>query len=171
MARRIDYSARYTYTPEEVYAALTNRDHWEMRMAEMRQWSENHVEDFQVTDAGVSLVLHHILPRSKLPEIAQTVMKKDMVITRKETYTPFGEPVTGTYEASIPAGPGSLTGTMTLFPTDTGCTLRTSSEAKVFLPFIGGKLEQLMLVNLIDLFRTEAHLTADWLAKQVTTKQ
>ena len=74
--------------------------------------------------------------------------------------------VTGTYSASIPAGPGSLGGTMALFGTDTGSTLRTSSEAKVFIPFVGGKLEQLMLVNLVDLFRTEAQVTADWLAEQ-----
>ncbi|TQF68559.1 DUF2505 domain-containing protein [Rhodococcus spelaei] len=166
MARRIDYSARYTHPTEKVYAALTNRDYWEARMIELRKFSDNHVESFEVNDAGIDLVFHHIIPRNSLPDIAQTVMKKDMVITRKEHYSAFGEPVSGTYEASIPAGPGSLSGTMSLFTTDTGSTLRTSSEAKVFIPFVGGKLEQLMLVNLVDLFRTEAQVTADWLAKQ-----
>jgi len=165
MARRIDYSARYKHTPKEVYNAFTNRDYWDARIEEMRKYSENHIEHFEVTDDGIDIVLHHILPRSELPEIAQTVMKKDMVITRTESYTPFGEPTTGTYEASIPAGPGSLTGTMKLFATETGCTFRTSSEAKVYLPFIGGKLEQLMLVNLIDLFRAEAEITETWLSQ------
>ncbi len=47
-----------------------------------------------------------------------------------------------------------------------GCTLRTTSEAKVHLPFVGGKLEELMLQNLVELFRTEAEITADWLARQ-----
>jgi len=166
MARRIDYSARFDHPAEKVYAALSDRDYWEARMEEMRKYSENHVETLTVTDDGIDLVLHHVLPRRDLPEIAQTVLKKDLIITRREKYTPFGEPVTGTYEASIPAGPGSLTGTIELFTTDTGCTLRTSSEAKVFLPFVGGKLEQLMLVNLVDLFRTEAEVTAAWLAQQ-----
>ncbi|SDD60332.1 DUF2505 domain-containing protein [Rhodococcus tukisamuensis] len=166
MARRIDYSARYTHSTEQVYAALTNRDYWEARIEELRKYSDNRVESLEIGDDGIDLVLHHIIPRDSLPDIAQTVMKKDMVITRKEHYSPFGEPVTGTYHASIPAGPGSLTGTMSLFSTDTGCTLRTSSEAKVFIPFVGGKLEQVMLVNLVDLFRTEAQVTADWLAKQ-----
>ena len=165
MARRIDYSARYTHPAEKVYSALTNRDYWEARMVELRKFSDNHVESFEVGDDGIDLVFHHIIPRDTLPDIAQTVMKKDMVITRKESYTPFGEPTTGTYEASIPAGPGSLTGTMKLFATETGCTFRTSSEAKVYLPFIGGKLEQLMLVNLIDLFRAEAEITETWLSQ------
>jgi len=166
MARRIDYSARFEHPAERVYAALGDAGYWEARMEEMRKYSENHVESLDVTADGIDLVLHHVLPRKDLPEIAQTVLKKDLIITRKERYTPFGEPVTGTYEASIPGGPGSLTGTMELFGTDTGCTLRTTSEAKVFIPFVGGKLEQLMLVNLVDLFRTEAEVTASWLAQQ-----
>lgn len=166
MARRVDYSARFEHPAEVVYAALGDADYWEARMEEMRKYSENHVESLDVTADGIDLVLHHVLPRKDLPDIAQTVLKKDLIITRKEKYTPFGEPVTGTYEASIPGGPGSLTGTMELFSTDTGCTLRTTSEAKVFIPFVGGKLEQLMLVNLVDLFRTEAEVTASWLARQ-----
>jgi hypothetical protein len=166
MARRIDYSARFEHPAEVVYAALGDADYWEARMEEMRKYSENHVESLDVTDDGIDLVLHHVLPRKDLPDIAQTVLKKDLIITRKEKYTSFGEPVTGTYEASVPGGPGSLTGTMELFTTDTGCTLRTTSEAKVFIPFVGGKLEQLMLVNLVDLFRTEAEVTASWLARQ-----
>ena len=78
---------------------------------------------------------------------------------------PYSETTEGHYDASIPAGPGSLKGVTSLFPTDTGSTLRTSSEAKVFLPFVGSKLEQLMLVNLRDLWRGEGEVTADWLEK------
>lgn len=168
MARRIDYSARFDHPAERVYAALSSPDYWEARMEEMRKYADNagNLVSHEVHDGGIDLVLHHVLPRKDLPEIAQTVLKKDLIITRKERYTPFGDPVTGTYEASIPAGPGSLTGTIELFRTDTGCTLRTSSEAKVFIPFVGGKLEQLMLINLVDLFRTEAEVTASWLAQQ-----
>ncbi|MCX5041810.1 DUF2505 domain-containing protein [Aldersonia sp. NBC_00410] len=167
MARRLDYSARYPlHTTREVYDALTSRDYWEARVEEMRKYSPNHVASFQVDDSGIELVLEHILPRTELPEMAQTVIRKDMVITRKESYSAFGDgEVTGKYEAAIPAGPGSLTGTMRLFATDTGATLRTSSEAKVYLPMIGPRLEQLMLVNLVDLFRAEAEFTERWLGE------
>ena len=168
MARRLDYSARFPlHTTEELYAALRSRDYWEARVAEMRKHApHNEVISHEVSEDGIDVVLAHTLPREMLPEIAQTVMRKDMVITRKESYSEFGEPTTAKYEASIPAGPGSLTGTMELFTTETGCTFRTSSEAKVYLPFIGGKLEQLMLVNLIDLFRAEAEITDKWLSEQ-----
>ncbi|WP_378734327.1 DUF2505 domain-containing protein [Nocardia brasiliensis] len=166
MARRLDYSARYPlHTTKEVYAALSSRDYWDARMAEMRKYSPgNEVAHLEAGDGGIDIELHHILPRDMLPEIAQAVMRKDMIITRKESYGPFGsEEITGKYSASIPAGPGSLGGTIRLFPTDTGCTMRFSSEAKVFIPMVGPRLEQLMLVNLIDLFRAEAEFTVQWL--------
>lgn len=164
MARRLDYSARYPlHTTKELYAALSTRDYWEARIEEMRKYSPNELVSLEVTAEGIDMVSHHILPRETLPEIAQTVIRKDMVITRKEHFGPFEAEVEGTYAAAMPAGPGSLGGTMRLFPTDTGCTLRISSEAKVFIPMVGPRLEQLMLVNLVDLFRAEAEVTQKWL--------
>ncbi|MFI5781720.1 DUF2505 domain-containing protein [Nocardia sp. NPDC051570] len=167
MARRLDYSARYPlHTIKEVYAALSDRAYWDARMTEMRKYSPNDVVSLDGGDGGIEVVLQHVLPRDMLPDLAQAVMRKDMVIARKETFGPFGPEVTGEYSASIPAGPGSLVGTLHLFPTETGCTLRTSSTAKVFIPLLGPKLEQLLLINLVDLLRAEAEFTAQWLDEQ-----
>ncbi len=66
-----------------------------------------------------------------------------------------------------PAGPGSLNGWQELFPTDGGCTIRRTSEAKVFVPFVNGKLEQMILINLVDLFRAEAEYAKDWIDKNL----
>ncbi|MEU2122855.1 DUF2505 domain-containing protein [Nocardia niwae] len=173
MARRLDYSARYPlHTTKELYAALSNRDYWEARMEEMRKLTPgNQVVRLEASDGGIDVELHHVLPRDMLPEIAQTVMRKDMVITRKESYSPYdAEETTGKYSASIPAGPGSLGGAIRLFPTETGCTMRFASEAKVFIPMVGPRLEQLMLVNLVDLFRGEAEFTVRWLEEQHSTR-
>ena len=148
-----------------MYAALSSRDHWDARIEEMKKYSHNELISFEVGESGIDVVMHHIIPKTELPDIAQTVMKKDMIITRNVHIDSYSEETTGHYDASIPAGPGSLKGVTSLFPTATGSTLRTSSEAKVFLPFIGGKLEQLMLVNLRDLWRGEGEVTADWLEK------
>lgn len=172
MARRLDYSARYPlHTSKEVYEALTTRAYWEARIEEMRKYTpENEVISHEVTDSGIDVVLHHTLPREMLPEIAQTVMRKDMIITRKESWGPFdGQQAEGKFSASIPAGPGSLGGTIKLFPTETGSTVRFSSEAKVFIPMVGPRLEQLMLVNLVDLFRAEAEETVRWLEERNPT--
>ena len=124
------------------------------------------VVDFACDDSGLKVVLRQTIGRDQLPSLAQTVLKKDMIITREESLGIFDPDVTkGDYTASIPAGPGSLKGWQELFPTDSGCTLRKTSEVKVFVPFVASKLEQLMLVNLVDLFRAEAAYAKDWIAK------
>jgi len=172
MARRLDYSARYPlHTTTELYEALSSRDYWEARVEKMRELTPgNEVESLEITDSGIEVVLRHILPRELLPEIAQTVLRKDMVITRKESWNKFSpDESVGKYSAAIPAGPGSLGGTIKLFPTETGCTMRFSSEAKVFIPMMGPRLEQLMLVNLVDLFRSEAEETVKWLEERKPT--
>ena len=180
----MNYSARFTYSTEQVYAALSSRDHWDARIEEMKKYSHNELISFEVGESGIDVVMHHIIPKTELPDIAQTVMKKDMIITRNVHIDSYSEETTGHYDASIPAGPGSLKGVTSLFPTATGSTLRTSSEAKIFeygrhlqriLPQVRiavahgqmseHQLEQLMLVNLRDLWRGEGEVTADWLEK------
>lgn len=145
------------------------RQYWEEMMAGFQMISPHcEVEDFRADDTGMKVVLKQHIGRNQLPAIAQTVLMKDMVITREETFGVFDPDHTkGDYTASIPAGPGSLNGWQELFPTETGCTVRKTSEVKVFIPFINGKLEQLMLVNLVDLFRAEAEYAKDWIDKNL----
>ncbi|GAA4641301.1 DUF2505 domain-containing protein [Gordonia humi] len=166
MARRLSYSARYEHPAEKLYQAQMQRQYWDDLMEGFRELTPiSHVEEFDSGSGGMRVVLQQTLTRDMLPSIAQTVMKKDMIITRVETLDAYDPARTaGTYTASIPAGPGSLTGDQELFDTETGCTIRKTTEVKVYLPFINGKLEQLMLVNLVDLFRGEAEFTADWVA-------
>ncbi|GAA3027466.1 DUF2505 domain-containing protein [Gordonia defluvii] len=169
MARRLSYSARFPHSADKLYQAQMQRQYWDDMMAGFQMISPHcEVADF-VSDptVGMRVVLKQTIGRDQLPPIAQTVMMKDMIITREESFGVFHpEDVTaGTYNASIPAGPGSLTGVQELFSTDTGCTIRKTTEVKVFVPFINGKLEQVMLVNLVDLFRAEAEYAKDWIDK------
>ncbi|MFT3899005.1 MAG: DUF2505 domain-containing protein [Gordonia sp. (in: high G+C Gram-positive bacteria)] len=171
MARRLSYSARYPQPAEKLYEAQMQQKYWDDMMAGFQMISP-HCEVGEFTadpSVGYRVVLHQTLGRDQLPPIAQTVMMKDMVITREESFGIFhpDDVTTGSYNASIPAGPGSLTGKQELFATDTGCTIRKTTEVKVFVPFINGKLEQLMLVNLVDLFRAEAEYTKDWIDKNL----
>lgn len=170
MARRLSYSARYTHSADKVYQALSEKKYWEDLMEGFRELTPiSSVEEFAKNDDGIRVVLQQTITRDMLPPIAQTVMMKDMLITRIETYGVLDDAsrTTGTYSASIPAGPGSLTGEQELFPTDTGCTIRKTTEVKVYIPFVNAKLEQLMLVNLVDLFRGEAEFTATWIQDNI----
>ena len=171
MARRLSYSARYPQPAEKLYQAQMERQYWEDMMAGFQMLSP-HCEGAEFTSdpsVGMRVTLKQTLGRDQLPPIAQTVMMKDMIITREESFGVFHpEDVTaGEYNASIPAGPGSLTGVQELFATDSGCTIRKTTEVKVYVPFVNHKLEQLMLVNLVDLFRAEAEYAKDWIDKNL----
>ena len=169
MARRLSYSARYSHPGEQLYEAQSTKQYWDDMMAGFQMISPHcEVEDFRSDETGLRVVLKQTIGRDQLPALAQTVLMKDMVITREESFGPFDPDNTkGDYTASIPAGPGSLNGWQELFPTETGCTIRKTTEVKVFIPFVNGKLEQLMLVNLVDLFRAEAEYAADWVKKNL----
>lgn len=169
MARRLSYSARYPHSAEKVYQAWTMPEFWDAQMQEFRKLTPmSEVKSFTHDENGVRVELVQNLPRHELPAIAQTVMKKDMIITREEFLGPYNpEQTEGTYTASIPAGPGSLTGVQILTPTENGSTMRRTTEVKVFIPFINGKLEQLMLVNLVDLFREEAEFYSKWIGENL----
>ncbi|MFW0783262.1 DUF2505 domain-containing protein [Gordonia sp. CPCC 206044] len=169
MARRLSYSARYPQPAEKLYQAQNTRQYWDDMMAGFQMISPHcEVESFVSDETGMRVVLKQTIGRDQLPQLAQTVLMKDMVITREESFGVYDPDNTkGTYTASIPAGPGSLNGWQELFPTDAGCTIRKTSEVKVFIPFVNGKLEQLMLVNLVDLFRAEAEYAKDWIDKNL----
>lgn len=171
MARRLHYSARYPlHTTKEVYSALADRAYWDARMAKMREYSPNEVVALEADDNGIEVELEHVLPRHMLPDLAQSVMRKDMVITRTEKYGPYGPEVVGEMSATIPTGPtGTMGGKLHLFPTETGCTLRSSPTARVHMPLLGPRLEQLILINFIDLLRAEAEFTTQWLEEQNPT--
>lgn len=167
MARRLSYSARYGFPAEQLYAAHQSERYWQELADGFRMLTPiSELEDFSAGPDGMRAVLKQAITRDMLPPLAQTVMRRDLVITRVETFGAFSpEETAGTYSASIPAGPGSLTGTQKLFATDSGCTVRKTTEVKVFVPLVNAKLEQLILTHLVDLFRAEAEYAQFWVGK------
>lgn len=169
MSRRTVSTVNFPAPAEKIYQDFASRDYWETLMSAygwLTPVSEIHT--FTVTDNGIDVVLKQNLPRIYLPPIAQKVMLTDMVITRVQHFAPFDHrkgSAMGSYSASVPAGPGSFTGVCTLTDTDQGSQLKLSSTCKVYIPFIGGKLEDLILYHLSDLFRVEEGFIADWISK------
>ncbi|GAA3969932.1 DUF2505 domain-containing protein [Gordonia caeni] len=169
MARRLSYSARFDFSAEKLHEAQMERQYWQDLADGFRMLTPiSELDEFSSGPDGMRVVLKQAITRDMLPPVAQTVMMKDMMITRVETLGSYHpEETPGTYTASIPAGPGSLTGEQVLFPTETGCTLRKTTEVKVYIPFVNAKLEQLMLINLVDLFRAEAEYSQFWVGKHL----
>ncbi|MFV8309771.1 DUF2505 domain-containing protein [Mycobacteroides chelonae] len=169
MSRRSVFTVNFPAPAEKIYQDFASPDYWETLMSAygwLTPVSEIHTHS--VTDRGIDVVLKQNLPRIYLPPIAQKVMLTDMVITRVQHFEPFDQSKgssLGSYGASVPAGPGSFTGVCRLSDTDHGSQLRLSSTCKVYIPFIGGRLEDLILYHVNDLFRVEEGFITDWISK------
>ena len=169
MGRRLDYTVEFDAPAEKIYQNLTSRHYWEALMKAYRNLTpQSEITRFQCDGTGTRIAFTQNLPRAYLPPIARAVMPVDMVITREQHFEPYDHVrnrARGSYGASIPAGPGHFGGTYLLTETDAGSQLRLASACKVYIPFIGGKLEDLILSNITLLFDAEEAFTAGWVAR------
>ena len=123
---------------------------------------QSEITTFLSGERGTDIVFVQNLPRMYLPPIARTVVPVDMIITRRQHFDPFDHAKSrakGTYSASIPHGPGSFSGQYFLTETDTGSRMRLASVCKVYIPFVGGVLEDLTLHHIKLLFRRRGGAT------------
>ncbi|GAA4820130.1 DUF2505 domain-containing protein [Tomitella cavernea] len=166
MPRRIEYSARLSGDAARTYAALSDRAYWDGLMEQLREFTPvSVVESFESGDGGIRVEMTQVIAREMMPAVAQTVLQTDLVITRRATfgrYTPGGV-TTGSFSATIPAAPGSLGGDVTLTDDAGGSVLHYTPAARVNIPFVGGKLEDVILENLVNLFGIEKDFTNHWL--------
>jgi hypothetical protein len=169
MARRMDYTIRYDAPAEKIFGDFTSRDYWETLMDAYRFLTpQSEITRFTTDGSGTDVVFKQNLPRMYLPPVARSVIPVDMIITREQHFDPYdhaNKQGNGTYRASIPHGPGSFGCKYLLTETDTGSELRLVSVCKVYIPLIGGALEDLILHHIRQLFDAEEAFTADWIAK------
>jgi Protein of unknown function (DUF2505) len=171
MGRRMDYTVAFDAPAEQIYQDMTSRRYWEaLTDAYLALTPQSEVASFSSDESGTDVVVKLFMPRSELPPVARAVMPVDMVITRVQHFDPFdgaANAATGSYRATVPAGPGHLSGSYFLTGTDGGerSELRLTNECKVHIPLVGGTLEQLILSNITLLFDTEEAFTAAWVSR------
>jgi hypothetical protein len=169
MARRMDYRIDFGAPAEKIYQDFTSRAYWETLMDAYRFLTpQSEITTFTSDGSGTDVVFKQNLPRAYLPPVARSVIPVDMIITREQHFDPYDHANrlgNGTYRASIPHGPGHFGGTYLLTETESGSELRLVSVCKVYIPLIGGALEDLILHHIKQLFDAEEAFTADWIAK------
>ncbi|SEH49650.1 Protein of unknown function [Mycolicibacterium rutilum] len=164
----MDYTLAFDAPPETIYGHFTSAQYWDALMGVYRRFTPSDVTRFHSDEHGTDIEFVQVIPRSELPTIARKVIPADMVITRTQHFDPFDRThrrAEGTYAASIPRGPGRFSGTYTLTEADTGSQLLLASVCKVWIPLLGGPLEDLMLHHVKGLFDAEEEFTAHWLAR------
>jgi hypothetical protein len=165
MTPRLDYTVAFDAPAEKIYLEFASPQYWEMLMDAYRHLTPvAEVRRFRADGAGVDVLVRHNVPQAYLPPVAQNFIQGDMIINRVQHFGPFDHEsahAAGGYGASIPHGPGRLTGHTVLADVGTGSELRMSTRCRVNIPIFGGRLERLILANIRLLFDAEAAFVAN----------
>lgn len=153
-----------------IYAVYANSEYWQALMDRYDELTpgKSDITAFSSDEHGITVEFRQVLPRAELPAILRSVIPLDLAITRKQHFGPFDpNGANGHYTASVSHAPGRLDGRYVLTGVSAGSQLRADSTCKVPMPLVGGKLEDLVLQSVNDVFTIEGAFTADWIAEHV----
>ena len=164
MASRIEHSARYSASVAVVHSALTQERYWRERLAAVGGPRAT-LEDVQVGAGTIDLHMTQAIHAEHLPSIVTTFLRGDLVIHRHESWGPLlDEGASGTFTASVDGVPAKLHGTLTLQPDGDGSIVYLNGEVEVHVPFFGGKIESMIVDQVVELLEAEQRFTAGWIA-------
>ncbi|MDI2031176.1 DUF2505 domain-containing protein [Saccharopolyspora sp. TS4A08] len=171
MARRIEHRSTSERPAVEVYRALIDSDYLAARLEELGGSTATLLQHVD-TDDGARFQTRQGVPADKLPSVARTVVGGDLLIDRSESWRREEDGhYTGEIAAEIAGAPCSITGSMWLRdlvdPTGPAVSeLVVEGSVKVTVPFVGGKLEDLVAEQVQKMLVEEDHFTAAWLAQR-----
>ena len=158
---------------ETIYAAYATGEYWQALMDRFDELTPGKSDstEFSSGEHGIVVEFRQVLPRAELPAILRSVIPLDLAITRRQYFGPFDplDPhgVNGHYTASVSHVPGRLDGRYVLSGVAAGSRLVADSTCKVSVPLIGGRLEDMVLQSVTDVFTIEGAFTADWISEHV----
>jgi hypothetical protein len=111
------------------------------------------------------VVTTQVMRAGQLPALVSQFHRGDLAIQREERWAPV---IDGTANAVITANiagaPVSVTGRGELTPSGSGARLAFHAEVAVRVPLVGGKLENFIGNQLIELLKAEQRFTTGWIA-------
>ncbi|MBK0866198.1 MULTISPECIES: DUF2505 domain-containing protein [unclassified Saccharopolyspora] len=167
MARRIEHRSTSEWASSQVHQALIDIDYLRDRLAELGG-TRNELVKHDVLGDAVRFQLRQGVSTEALPPVARTVAGAgDLVIDRTESWR-CEEPghYNGEIAAEVAGVPCTITGSMWLrdLP-ETGSEFLVDGEVRVNVPFVGGRVEDLVAEQVQKLLAREEQFTGEWLAK------
>ena len=172
MPRSFDMSTDYGATVEEVLRAFSNEEYWLARLADSGA-DDATLDSMQVggssgKDGSIDVITTQVLRSNRLPGVITQFHRGDLHIRREEKWEPIIDgSASAAVTGSILGAPASMTGTAVLEPVaETGgarMTLRASVEVRI--PLVGGKLENFIGSQLVELLIAEQRFTTMWISE------
>ena len=110
------------------------------------------------------MITTQTLRADRLPGVVTQFHRGDLSFVREEAWTPVtGGSASAVVKGSIPGAPATLTGTAVLTPIETGARLEFKATVEVRIPLVGGKVENFIGSQLVDLLIAEQRFTTAWI--------
>ena len=163
MGSPIDHTANYSSPPAAVHTAFVDPQYWQTRLREVGGPGAA-VERADTGDGTIELDLHQAIPAEHLPSMVTSLRPGDLVIRRHEAWGAFADGrAEGRFSAHVDGMPGEVTGGMTLIADGAGSSVVIEGTVEVKIPFLGSKIEGMIVEQLVELFDAERTFTEQWL--------
>ena len=164
MPRTFDMAAEYHCSVEQVYRAFSDERYWLARLAGSGA-DKTTLDAMELTaDGGLDVVTTQTLRADRLPGVVTQFHHGDLSFVREETWGPVLDgQAKAVVKGSIPGAPATLNGTAMLVPAGAGCRLEFKATVEVRIPLVGGKVENFIGSQLVDLLIAEQRFTTKWI--------
>jgi hypothetical protein len=171
MPRSFDMSTDYGVTVEEVLQAFSEEEYWLARLADSGA-DDTTLDSIQIggpsgDDGSIDVITTQVLRSDRLPGVVTQFHRGDLRIRREERWEPVSNgSATATVTGSILDSPASLSGTAVLEPVESGgARLKLRATVEVRIPLVGGKLENFIGNQLVELLIAEQRFTTTWIGE------
>ena len=161
MPRSFDMAAEYEASVGQVHRAFSLQTYWLERLADSGA-DQATLDSMTVSDdGGIDVVTTQALRRDRLPGIVTQFHPGDLSIVREETWSPVKDgKATATVTGGIPGAPVTLSGNAVLAPAGNGGSrLEFTAAIEVRIPLVGGKVENFIGGQLVELLIGEQRFT------------
>ena len=159
----------YVGSVEQLHRAFRDERYWLARLADSGADDATLNSIRLEPDGGVHVVTTQVLFSNRLPAVVTQFHRGDLEIRRVESWTGLaGGGATATVKGSIADAPVSLTGAADLAPLaspDSHARLAFRATVEVRIPLVGGKLENFIGGQLVELLIAEQRFTTWWISR------
>jgi hypothetical protein len=167
MPRSFDMATEYGGTVEQVHQAFSDEHYWLARLADSGA-DDYSLDSLTVDGHGIDIVTTQRLRPDRLPALVTQFHRGDLTLVREEKWSPIrDEQSTATIQLTIKGAPAMLSGDAVLASAKSGAGSRLDFHATVAVnvPLVGGKIENFIGSQLVDLLIAEQRFTTVWITE------
>ncbi len=158
-------AAEYEGSVEQVHRAFSDQAYWLERLADSGA-DQATLDSMRVDDDGsIDVVTTQVLRRDRLPAMVTQFHPGDLALVREEAWSPISDgKATATVSGAISGAPVTLSGTAVLAPrAASGSRQAFTVTVEVRIPLVGGKVENFIGSQLVELLIAEQRFTTAWI--------